>query len=69
MEYNREWSFSKAKLAKNTELFREILKVSWAFKQGEICTLKSCVIDSPADKSQKRLGPDSMHREAEEKAE
>ena len=69
MEYNREWSFSKAKPAKNTELFCEILEVSWAFKQGGICTLKSSVIDSPADKSEKRLGPDFIHREAEEKSE
>jgi hypothetical protein len=60
---------SKAKLAKSSEVFCEILKLSWAFKQGGICTLKSSVIDSPADKSQERLGPDSVDREAEEKAE
>jgi hypothetical protein len=51
VEYNREWSFSKAKPAKNTELFCEIQEVSWAFKQGGICTLKSSMIDSPGDKS------------------
>jgi hypothetical protein len=69
VKYNRECSFSKEKPGKNTELFCGILEVSWAFKKGGICTLKSSMIDSPADKSEKRLGPDSIHREAEEKAE
>ena len=47
VEYNREWSFSKAKLVKNTDPCNGIFEVSSASKRGGICTLKSSVIDSP----------------------